>query len=513
MFVALSLTTVLHGCTGGKEGESPTTKSLTAGDHTTDSEPVYGGSVTVGVQQDFDSLDPHLAGTAGTSEVLFNIFEGLVKPDTDGNLIPAVASDYDIAEDGRSYTFTLRDGIHFHNGQSVTIEDVIYSIERCAGKLEGQTEPLVSAYSVITEVQKVDERTVRLVLAEPNTELIGYLAAAIIPKGYDNQAQAPIGTGPFRFVSYSPQQSLVVEKFDDYWQDGVPYLDQVTFRIVANTDSAMMELKGGSIDIYPYLTDDQARELGGQFDVLIGSSNLVQALFLNNIEPPFDDLRVRQALCNTIDPQQIMDMVAGGNGTEIGSNMFPAFGKYYDPELAGYYEPDIAKAKELLTQAGYPDGFNMTITVPSNYQFHVDTAQVIVEQLKQINVTAKIELVEWASWYSDTYRGRKFQSTIIGLDAELAPSALLDRYGSQDNSNFVNFSDPDYDRILAEAIATVDDTVKIKNYKELQKILTEQAASVYLQDPAFYVALKPTLGGYTFYPLYVQDMAKIYYRK
>lgn len=498
------LAAALYGCAGGKSGDA-TTGTSTVDDSTAQ-------TVVVGIQQDLDSLDPHLADAAGTSEVLFNIFEGLVKPDKDGNLVPAVASDYSIAEDGTTYTFTLRDGITFHNGTPVTIDDVIYSVNRCAGRLEGQEAPLVSAYSVISEVKRVDDKTVELVLESADTELLGYLTAAIIPEGYEDQGKSPVGTGPFKFVSYSPQHSFVMEAYDGYWQQGLVKLDRVEFRIVANTDSAMLELKGGSIDLYPYLTSDQAKELSGQMEVLVGTSNLVQALFLNNAEAPFDNLKVRQALACLVNPQEIMDMVADGYGTEIGSNMFPAFGKYYLESTKEIYEPDVARALELLSEAGYPDGFEMTITVPSNYQFHVDTAQVIAEELKQANITAKINLVEWETWISDIYRGRKYQSTIVGLDSDLAPKDLMDRYHSEARNNFVNFSDSEYDRLLEEAVASISDAEKVEKYQRMQQILAEQAASIYIQDPAKLVAINPKLGGFEFYPVYVLDMSLIYYK-
>lgn len=512
LLMAGLLTIALYGCAGGKS--DGTQKETTAAeDSTALAEPKRGGSVVVGIQQDLDSLDPHMADAAGTSEVLFNIFEGLVKPDKDGNLVPAVASEYKISEDGMTYTFTLREGITFHNGKPVTIDDVIYSINRCAGRLEGQEAPLVSAYSAISEVNRVDDRTVELVLGSADTELIGYLTAAIIPADYEKQAEAPIGTGPYKFVSYSPQHAFVMEAYDGYWQEGLPYLDKVEFRIVANTDSAMLELKVGSIDLYPYLTSDRARELSGQMEVLVGTSNLVQALFLNNAEPPFDKVEVRQALAYLVDPQEIMAMVADGYGTEIGSNMFPAFGKYYLESTKDIYEPNVEKAKELLAQAGYPDGFEMTITVPSNYQFHVDTAQVIAQELRQANITAKINLVEWGTWLEETYRGRQYQSTIVGLDADLAPKDLLDRYHSGARNNFVNFSNEEYDKVLEEAIASTDDAVKVEKYQRLQQILAEQAASVYIQDAAKLVAINPKLGGFEFYPVYVLDMAEVYFKE
>ena len=126
--------------------------------------------------------------------------------------------------------------------------------------------------------------------------------------------------------------------------------------------------------------------------------NLVQALYLNNAEKPFDDVRVRQALCYAIDRQQILDLAFDGYGTLLGSSMYPAFSKYFDDELTNYYTYNTEKAKELLTEAGYPNGFDMTITVPSNYQSHMDTAQVIVEQLKAVGINAAIQPVTWESW-------------------------------------------------------------------------------------------------------------------
>lgn len=508
----LVLSAVLSGCSDSKEGEG----GQSSGENSSESR--YGGSIIVGITQDLDSLDPHKAVAAGTEEVLFNIFEGLVKPDKDGNLVPAVASNVDLAEDGMTYTFILREGVKFHNGELVTAEDVIYSLKRCAGLLETSDPEVIvsSALSCISDITLSEDEAghsvITVSLSEPNTELLGYLDIAIVPEKYDNQADAPIGTGPFRFVSYSPLQSLVMEKNPDYYGEA-PYLDKVTFKISADADAAFLELLAGGIDIFPYLTSEQASQLTGQYNIEIGTANLVQALFLNNETEPFDDIRVRQAVCHAINRQEILDMVADGEGTLIGTNMFAGFVKYFDDSLTDTYAYNTERAKELLTEAGYPDGFEMTITVPSNYQFHVDTAQVIVEQLKQAGITAKIQLVEWSSWLSDIYRERNYQSTIVGLDANLAPSDVLKRYRSTASSNFVNYNNEEFDRIYALAVAETDDAQKVVYYKQLQALLTEDAASAYIQDPASYVAVKKGLEGYTFYPVYVQDMSKIYYSK
>lgn len=518
MSAVLTLSIALSGCSGGKKREGTANnppneetggQTQKAEEQNSLKEPVEGGSIVVGIPQDLeDSLDPHIAVAAGTKEILFNIFEGLVKPDSEGNLVSAVASEHKVSEDGKIYTFILRDGVKFHNGAKVTVEDIKYSIDRCADRSKG--EPLVSAYSIIESTNIIDEKTIEIVLSEPNTEFLAYMTTAIIPKDYKDQDKAPVGTGPFRYVSRSPQENIILEKFEDYWGEPA-HLDQVTFKIIADSDTIVMNLKGGSVDMFARITSAQAAELGGEFQIEEGTMNLVQALYLNNAEPPFDQKLVRQALCYAVNPEEIMMMIADGKGTEIGSSMFPAFGKYYVEELKDVYTTDIEKAKSLLAEAGYPNGFDMTITVPSNYGPHIDTAQVLAEQLKQIGVNAKIELIEWDSWLSDVYGGRKYQSTVVGVDASaLTASALLERFTSSAPNNFINFKNETYDQLYEEVKSCTDDEKQVELYKQMETILAEDAANVYIQDMAELVALRKNFGGYTFYPLYVQDLSKIY---
>ena len=520
MVVILISAIALSGCKGDKTdkntNKAPTTDDTSSKEQNqnqaSEKDAIYGGSIVVGITQDLDSLDPHKAVAAGTNEVLFNVYEGLVKPNENGDLVSAVASEYQISEDGKIYTFTLRDGVKFHNGDAVTAEDVKYSIERCAGLLE-ETDPSVkveSALSNVKEVNILDAKTIQLVLEKGDTELLAYLTSAIVPANYDKLDTAPMGTGPFKFVSYSPLESFVVVKNEDYWGEKA-YLDQVTFKISANTDSAFMELMAGSIDIFPYLTDDQATQLPDTYNIAEGNMNLVQALFLNNGAEPFNDIKVRQAISYALDRQGILDMVAGGRGTVIDTNMFPAFTKYYNTDLAGTYDYNVEKAKELLAEAGYANGLTFIITVPSNYQYHVGTAQIIVEQLKAIGVTAKIQLVEWNSWLEDVYSNRNYQATIVGLDSNLAPRDSVERFVSTASNNFINYNNPDFDATFEKAIASTVDEEKIEYYKQLQAYLTNDAASAYIQDPPLLVAVNKKLAGYTFYPVYVQDMTKVYY--
>lgn len=506
LFLALVMVgAVLPGCGDGSKDPGG------QGNNGKTGEPVKGGEITVGIAQDLDdSLDPHQTVAAGTREVLFNIFEGLVKPNSDGEMIPAVAEKYTLSEDGTTYTFTLREGVKFHNGQTVTAEDVVYSINRCAAVPEGQEKPLVAAFSAVKSVEALDEKTVAVTIAQRDLEFISYMTAAIIPADYENQDTAPVGTGPFKFVSRTPQQDFVMERFEDYW--GAPaWLDKVTYKICENADALVMNLNGGSIDLCAHLTSAQASQLNQSFQVLEGTMNLVQAIYLNNQAKPFDNQMVRQALCYAIDRQGIMDMVADGHGTAVGSSIYPAFAKYFLPELVDKYPHDVAKAKELLAQAGYPDGFDMTISVPNNYQPHMDTAEVVAEQLREAGINVTIQPVEWSTWLDTIYNGRQFQATVVGVDAaNMTARAMLERFTSDYGKNFINYNNPAYDALFQQAINAQDEATQTDLYKQMEAMLADTAANVYIQDLCDLVAMRQDLGGLKFYPIYVVDLSTVY---
>ena len=506
LFLALVMVgAVLPGCGDGSKDPGG------QGNNGETGEPVKGGEITVGIAQDLDdSLDPHQTVAAGTREVLFNIFEGLVKPNSDGEMIPAVAEKYELSEDGTTYTFTLRDGVKFHNGQTVTAEDVVYSINRCAAVPEGQEKPLVAAFSAVKSVEALDEKTVTVTIAQRDLEFISYMTAAIIPAGYADQAPAPVGTGPFRFVSRTPQENFIMERFEDYW--GTPaWLDKVTYKICENADALVMNLNGSSIDLCAHLTSAQAAQLNSNFKVLEGTMNLVQAIYLNNQAKPFDNQLVRQALCYAIDRQGIMDMVADGHGTAVGSSIYPAFTKYFLPELVDKYPHSVEKAKELLAQAGYPNGFDMTISVPNNYQPHMDTAEVVAEQLREAGISVTIQPVEWSTWLDTIYNGRQFQSTVVGVDAaNMTARAMLERFTSDYAKNFINYSNPAYDALFQQAINATDEAAQTDLYKQMETMLADTAANVYIQDLSDLVAMRQDLGGLKFYPIYVLDLSTVY---
>ena len=500
--LALALALVcaaLPGCGGGTQTPAPQDPAPASNE------------LRVGIAQDLDdTLDPHKTVAAGTREVLFNVFEGLVKPSPEGELIPAVAEGWELSDDHLTYTFHIRQGITFHDGSPVTAGDAAWSLLRLADPQEADVAA-VAALSAIASVETPDAATLVLTLSEPSPEFLSYLTAAVLPADYADQDTQPIGTGPFRFVSRTAQESVILERYDGYWGD-LPALERVTYRIFENADSILLGIQAGAVDLFAHLTRTQAAQLPEDFLAAEGYMNLVQALYLNNAVEPFNDVRVRQALCYAVDVDALLDLAFDGYGFPIGSSMYPAFGKYYDPSLADLYPHDTEKAKALLAEAGYPDGFSMTITVPSNYQPHVDTAQVLAAQLEEVGVQAEIVPVEWGAWLEDVYQGRNFESTVIGVDAaNMTARALLERFVSTAGNNFINYHSAAYDALFAAAQSAYDDAEQTAIYREMERNLAENAANVYLQDMADLVAVRKGLQGLQFYPIYALDLSTLYW--
>jgi peptide/nickel transport system substrate-binding protein len=468
-------------------------------------EPLEGGEIRFGYTTEPATLDPlNASNTADGRSILFNVFEGLVKPDTSGGLEPALAESYAVEQGGLVYVFTLRQGVKFHDGSEVTPEDVEFSLKTAI-------ETKFAGLDRIEAVEITGDRKIRVVLKSPDVEYLSNLTVGITPRSNPGREKRAIGTGPFIIESYTPQQSLVMVKNPNYWKKGVPHLDKVTYIFVADSDALLLALQGGGVDA-GNITGSLLEQLNpDRFIFAPDPSNSVQLLALNNAAGPLNDPRVRQALNYAVDRQEIIDAAFYGRGEPSGSALIPGLSRYYEPSLKNPYPPDIAKAKSLLAAAGYEKGFPLEITVPSNYTMHVDTAQVIVNQLAKIGVAATIKLVDWPAWLSGVYQDRRYEATIISVDAPtISPRGFLARYHSANRSNFVNFKSPAYDRVYDAVLTETDEQKRIELYKEAQRILSGEAASVYIQDIIGFRAFPKGTGGFVSYPLYVLDFAAIY---
>lgn len=474
-------------------------------------DPLYGGRVVLGITQEPDFLDPHLAVAAGTKEILFNIFEGLVRLTPEGDLEPCLAQAWEVEEDGRLIRFQLREGVKFHNGANLTAEDVKYSLERAAG-LEGE-KILVPELQGLEKVEIAkDGQEVLVYQKTPDANLLAYLTCAIIPQGYTDQDKAPIGTGPFRFKAYQPQVSLDLVKFADYWEAGKPYLDEVSFKIYGDMDAAYLELMAGQIDIFPYLTAEKVLPLQEKYEIVTGGANMVQVMGLNNNRPPLDKLEVREAVNLALGRSFISQQIMGEYGRPIFSGMAPSMGRFFKEDLPGDLEAQPDLAKEKLAAAGFADGLDLELTVPGNYLIHVDTANLIAAQLAKANMRVEIETVDWGTWLERVYANRDYQMTVIALTYDYyTPSDVLNRYMTDSADNFINFSNEAYDELGQAASKETDLDQRVEDYQKMQEILWEDKAAAFLQEPFNITAVQKGLGGYVQYPAYVQDMARVYF--
>jgi peptide/nickel transport system substrate-binding protein len=452
----------------------------------------------------FDPLSA--ANTADGRSILFNVFEGLVKPDPSGSLVPAMAESYSIEENGLVYVFSLREGVRFHDGKPLTPSDAVFSLDAAA-------KAGFPGLNRIAKAEVSGPREIRITLREPDPEYLPFLTVGLAPESNPDREKNPVGTGPFIIEDYTPQQSLRLVKNPDYWQKGLPGLDRVTVVFVADINALLTGLRGGNIEGAMNITGSLLPQLdAAKFDLIPAYSNAVHLLALNNAQKPLDDVRVRKALNYAVDIPGIIETAFYGKGEPSGSPVIPGLKNAYEESLRDPYPRDIEKAKSLLAEAGYAGGFPLEITVASSYTMHVDTAEVIVNQLSAAGIGATIRLVDWATWLSEVYRGRRYQATIISLDANtVSPRSFLSRYLSGDGSNFINFKSPEFDRAYNAAQAELDENRRLALYRECQRIISKNAASVYIQDiMGFRAFTGGAFGGVVNYPLYVIDFASIY---
>jgi peptide/nickel transport system substrate-binding protein len=304
---------------------------------------------------------------------------------------------------------------------------------------------------------------------------------------------------------------LVLVKNPYYRLRDLPKLDKVTVLFIDGNNALYTGLEGGNLT-GAMVSGDVAYKLdSNRYEIIESYSNSVQLLALNNGVKPLDDVRVRQALNYAIDVREIIDTAFYGKGEASGSPLTPGLSAFYNDSLRNPYPTDIAKAKALLAEAGLGNGFNLEIKAPSNYSMHVDTAQVIVNQLAKINVRASIRLVDWATWLTDVYRGRNYEATIVSLDSNIvSPKGFLSRYLSTASSNFLNFKSEAFDRLYRQILGETDEASRIRLYKEAQKVISDEAAAVYIQDIFMFKVFTRGFRGSVNLPLYAIDFSTIY---
>ena len=485
--------------------------SACSGDGGGKSDGAASDEIKIRINDDPDFLDPHLATASISFQMILNMFEGLVRPTTEGLIEPAIAKDYKVSEDGLTYTFTLRDNVTFHNGDPVTIEDVKYTFDRLMGTTSGK--PMKADFEQVVSLETPDEKTLVLTLKEPNSNFLYSLTAlqaGIVPESNDGQHnENPIGTGPFKFVSYSPGNNLVLEKHDQYWVENLPYLNQVEFVFQPDNQSALLALQAGELD-FTAVPANRIPEVENDFKLNYQDNNSSLIITYNQDREPFNDVKVRQAINYAINKQDIIDSVYSGYATRLGSNMSPAMGEYYQDGLQDVYTPDVEKAKALLAEAGYPDGFKTKISVSSHNTMYADLAQVAVENLREVGIDVEIEVVEWGIWLERIYRGRDYDMTAIDLTGRPSAYEILNDYVStNDAENFFRFKNDEFDKIMKNVLLETDPDKRITMFKRAQEILNEDAAAVYIADYQLIWAMDENLEGQKMYPFWFHDLSEM----
>ncbi len=473
-----------------------------------DPAPVYGGEMSVAITADPPGWDPTVSTSQEIARVTYhNVFEGLVRLDRNGEIVPALAESWETSDDGLTWTFKIRDGVKFHDGSDLALSDITAKFERATDPDSGHTHP--EYYAAIDTVQAGDGNTVVFTLSEPSSSLLYNLArpdSIIYPAAQaETQRSQPIGTGPFRFVDYVEGSEVRLEKFADYYLEGVPYLDAVTFEIIPDPNTRFAALQSGDIDLIGVaLPPEQFMQLEGNPSLkgTEGSATTEITLALNNTRPPLDNPLVRQAITYAIDKQQIVDGAFFGLGTVIGTHMSPVEGYYVD--LNPYpYDPE--KAKELLAEAGYPDGFEIKFELPEPYNIERRTGEVIAQQLAQIGIETDLSVVEWGTWVQRIFLGGDYDMTIIGH----SEPRDINVYGNPDY--YYHYDNPDISTLLDEIEATPDEAEQTRLYQEIATTIADDAVNVWVFSPPYLVAARSDVYGFwTDQPTPAVDMTEVY---
>jgi peptide/nickel transport system substrate-binding protein len=437
-------------------------------------------TLIVGMAVEPSGLDPTISAPVAIREVTWgNLYEGLVTIDKDGKIKPLLASEWTVSPDGLTYTFKLRPGVKFHNGTPFDSSIVKFSLDRA--RAPDSTNAQKQFFEPIASVETPDPLTAVIKLKHPAGLFVYWLgwgdAVMIDPKTVATNKTEPVGTGPFKFKEWERGNRVVLVKNEDYWEKGVPKLSSVTFRFIGDPQAQAAALRAGDIDAFPNFT---APELFGEFQkdtrfkTVIGATPRKLVAALNNEKPPLDNVQVRQALMSAIDRKAVIEGAFSGYGAPIGSHFAPTDRGYID--LTGVLPYDPKKAKSLLAEAGYPNGFTITIKAPQ-MSYTTRASEVMQAMLADVGVKLNIVPSEFpAKWIDEVFIKHDYEVSIVD-HAEPLDIDIYSRPGY-----YFNYKNPKFNEIVAAAEKTSDDNERDKLYGEAEKILAQDVPALYLFD-------------------------------
>lgn len=433
-------------------------------------------TLTLGVVLEPPHLDPTAGAAAAIDEVVYaNVFEGLTRIGPSGEVLPALAASWDISEDGKVYTFHLRANVKFHDGTGFDADDVKFSLDRA--RADDSVNAQKGLFAQIDTVEVVDPATVKVTLKQPQGSFLynmGWGDAVIVaPESAETNKDKPVGTGPFRFDNWAKGSSITIVRNDDYWGDKVA-LAKAEFRIIPDAAAAIPALLSGDVQCFPFMPVGDALaqiEADPRFTVVIGATEGETILSTNNKKPPFDNLKVRQAIAHALNREEIIAGNGSGLGTPIGTHFSPGNEAYVD--LTGTYPYDPEKAKALLAEAGFPNGFKATLKLPPP-AYARDGGQVVASQLRAVGIELELIPVEWADWLEQVFKNKDYDLTIV---SHTEPNDI-GIYARKDY--YFNYDNPDFDKVMADLDATSDQAKRNELYGQAQRIIAEDAVNGYM---------------------------------
>jgi peptide/nickel transport system substrate-binding protein len=447
--------------------------------------------ITVAIQLEPPNLDPTGGAAQAIDSVLYsNVFEGLTRFMADGSVVAGLAKSWDISDDGLTYTFMLNEGVMFHDGTDMNADDVKFSLDRA--RADDSTNAQKGLFAGIADVTVVDPLTVQVTLAQPNGSFLFNMAwgdaVIVAPESIETIASNPIGTGAFAFSDWVQGDRLELVRNDAYWGDA-PALESATFRFISDPTAAFAAVMAEDVDAFvgfPAPENLPQFEADPRFQVLVGNTEGETILSMNNQMPPFDNVLVRQAVSLAIDRQAIIDGAMFGYGTPIGTHFAPHNPDYVDLIANSAHNPD--RARELLAEAGFADGFTTTLKLPPP-SYARRGGEIIAAQLREVGITAEITNLEWAQWLEEVFKAKDFGMSIV---SHTEPMDL----GIYANPNYYF----QYDNIVFQAVmdklnATTDPAMRSELMAAAQTIISEDYVNGYLFQLAVPTVAKAGLNG------------------
>lgn len=449
-------------------------------------------------------LDPTAGAASAIAEVtLYNIYETLTKVNPDGSVTPLLAESWEVSPDLRTYTFKLRKGVKFQNGEPFNAQAVKFSFDRAGGEKSTNKDKRTFA-SLTTQV--VDEHTVVLLAKEIDPDflfLMGQATAIIVDaKSADSNATKPVGTGPYQLDNWVKGSSVVLSKWAGYRNAGAIKLKRASFRFISDPAAQVAALLAGDVDAFPRVTPRSVPQFktNAKFQVLASGSRAKTILAINNKKKPLDDVRVRRAINMAIDRKAVIQGAGDGYGSPIGSYYVPSAPGYVDLTKVNAYDPD--KARALLKEAGVSN-LELSMTLPPP-PYARQGGEVIAAMLDKVGIKTKLQNVEWAQWLSGTYGSKNYDLTII---SHVEPFDL----GNFSRPGYYwNYESPKFNALFDKYKQTANAAERTKILGDIQRLVADDAVHGYLYQPQWVtVANKNVKGLWKDMPIFVNDLSAL----